>query len=119
MASIPGRVRKGSSAIVVSPLVSVKPATPSQRTLTSAPALLAWAQSKLPFEHRGRGMGIWTCAFFLGQFSSPLVVGLVRGAERPVQYAFLVLGLLGVAGAVLALVLLLRGLRAAPASLSA
>jgi hypothetical protein len=43
----------------------------------------------------------------------------VRGAERPVQYAFLVLGLLGVAGAVLALRLLLRGVRGAPASLPA
>ncbi|MDI1294494.1 MAG: MFS transporter, partial [bacterium] len=40
----------------------------------AVPALIAWAQTKLPFEHRGRGMGIWTACFFFGQFSSPFII---------------------------------------------
>lgn len=40
----------------------------------AVPMLVAWAQTKFPFEHRGRGMGIWTGAFFFGQFSSPWIV---------------------------------------------
>jgi sugar phosphate permease len=72
------------------------------------PVLIAWAQGQLAFEHRGRGMGVWTCAFFLAQFSSPLVVGLVRGSEGSVQSAFYTLGGLGLAGGVAALLLALR-----------
>ncbi len=32
------------------------------------PTLLTWAVSNLPFELRGRGAGIWTATFALGQF---------------------------------------------------
>lgn len=38
------------------------------------PALIAWALQHYRFEHRGRGMGLWGGAFFLGQFlSAPLL----------------------------------------------
>jgi MFS family permease len=42
------------------------------------PCLVAWALSSLPAEHRGRGMGLWSSSFFIGQFVSPLTVSLLR-----------------------------------------
>ncbi|RTL52442.1 MAG: MFS transporter [Rhodocyclaceae bacterium] len=38
------------------------------------PSLLVWVMRQLPFEHRGRGTGLWTASFYLGQFVCPLVV---------------------------------------------
>lgn len=73
------------------------------------PTLIAWAQSKLPFAHRGRGMGIWTATFFFGQFSSPLLVSLLRGLTGTMQGAFLVAGIVSAAGAIVLLVLLSQG----------
>lgn len=70
------------------------------------PTLIGWAQTKLPFEHRGRGMGIWTACFFFGQFSSPFIVSLVRGMAGTMQAAFLTMGLIGAAGGVLAWLLI-------------
>ncbi|UAJ11094.1 MFS transporter [Polymorphobacter megasporae] len=64
------------------------------------PTLIAWAQTKLPFEHRGRGMGVWTACFFFGQFASPLLVSIVHGVAGTMQAAFLAAGILGLIGAV-------------------
>lgn len=72
----------------------------------AVPTLVAWAQSNLPFAHRGRGMGVWTSCFFFGQFSSPLLVSLVRHAAGSMQGAFLVCGLFGLAVAVFTFVFL-------------
>lgn len=72
------------------------------------PTLIAWAQSKLPFEHRGRGMGVWTACFFFGQFASPLLVSIVRGAVVTMQSAFLAAGVLGVLCALVSVALALR-----------
>ncbi|WP_299310093.1 MFS transporter [uncultured Croceicoccus sp.] len=63
--------------------------------------LIAWAQSRLPFAHRGRGMGIWTATFFFGQFSSPLAVSALRGQLGSMQAAFAAMGLVAIAGAVI------------------
>ena len=38
------------------------------------PTLLVWAMSQLDFEIRGRGAGLWTGAFSLGQWLSPIVI---------------------------------------------
>jgi MFS family permease len=38
------------------------------------PTLLVWAMSQLHFEVRSRGAGLWTGAFSLGQFLSPIIV---------------------------------------------
>ena len=38
------------------------------------PTLLVWAMNQLHFEVRGRGAGLWTGAFSLGQWLSPLIV---------------------------------------------
>ena len=59
----------------------------------AVPALIAWAQSKFAFEHRGRGMGVWTSAFFLGQAISPIIVGTIAARIGTMQGAFLVSGL--------------------------
>jgi hypothetical protein len=41
------------------------------------PVLVTWALQHYGFEHRGRGMGMWGGAFFLGQFLSPPLVTLI------------------------------------------
>lgn len=74
----------------------------------AVPVLIAWTQNRLPYEHRGRGMGVWTSAFFFGQFSSPLLVGLIKNYTGTMQGAFLVAGLVGIVGSVIAYVLLGR-----------
>jgi len=66
------------------------------------PALIAWAQSKFGFAHRGRAMGIWTSAFFLGQAISPIIVGNVAQALGSMQSAFFAMGAIGIAAAVVA-----------------
>jgi MFS family permease len=43
------------------------------------PTLIGWSLREMPDRFRGRGMGLWTSAFFLGQFLSPFLVTLVRG----------------------------------------
>lgn len=67
----------------------------------AVPTLIAWAQSYLPFEHRGRGMGVWTSAFFLGQFASPLLVSLARTISGTMQGAFVIAGAIGMAVALI------------------
>lgn len=37
------------------------------------PNMLAWIMRHLPDEMRGRGIGFWTGAFFLGQFVAPVI----------------------------------------------
>lgn len=61
--------------------------------------IILWAQSMLPFEHRGRGMGIWTACFFFGQFSSPWLVHQTENLVGTMQGAFLAAGLVGVIAA--------------------
>lgn len=58
----------------------------------AVPMLVAWAQTKFPFEHRGRGMGLWTGAFFFGQFVSPWLVHRLNLATGTMQGAFLASG---------------------------
>jgi MFS family permease len=69
------------------------------------PALIAWAQSKFSFEHRGRGMGWWASSFFVAQFLSPAVVNLMRGAVGNLQGAFVAFGLIAALCALLACLL--------------
>ncbi len=65
----------------------------------AVPVLIAWAQSKLPYAHRGRGMGVWTATFFFGQFASPLILSVVRTGLGSMQAAFLAAGIAAVIGA--------------------
>ncbi|WP_299309121.1 MFS transporter [uncultured Croceicoccus sp.] len=66
------------------------------------PALVLWTVSHLPPEHRGRGMGIWSACFFLGQFVSPLLFSLANDLSGSVRNAFAWLGALSIAGAIAA-----------------
>jgi MFS family permease len=75
----------------------------------SVPALIAWTQTKLPFEHRGRGMGAWSTCFFLGQFSSPWFVHQLSVATGSMHGAFICAGGLALAACVVALVAAERG----------
>ena len=69
----------------------------------AVPTLIAWTQMQFPAEHRGRGIGIWSSCFFLGQFASPWVVHQISVALGTMQGAFLTAGLFGLGGAALAL----------------
>lgn len=44
------------------------------------PTLVAWAVGRIPFLSRGRSTGVWTASFFLGQFVTPLLIGVIQGA---------------------------------------
>lgn len=76
----------------------------------TVPILIAWAQGKLPYAHRGRGMGIWASCFFLGQFTSPFfVAGAKSVTGGTVQAAFLTMGIAALIGAAIALLVLAKG----------
>ncbi len=66
--------------------------------------LIFWVSRLLPPEHRGRGFGMWTCAFFAGQFVSPVVVGLVRHFTGGILPTFVAMGCIALAGAVALLI---------------
>lgn len=54
------------------------------------PVLVAWALSLFPAQYRGRGMGFWTSAFFLGQFLNPAFVSSITRFSGNVQQTFVV-----------------------------
>ena len=83
----------------------------------AVPSLIAWAQTKLPFEHRGRGMGAWTACFFFGQFSSPWLVHKLNDATGTMQGAFMAAGLIGLVLALLVFLFLDRPSRGAATKL--
>ncbi len=58
------------------------------------PVLIAWGLNSLPERFRGRGMGFWSSAFFLGQFVSPLVVTAMRSLTGSLLSAFIAFGIL-------------------------
>jgi MFS family permease len=57
------------------------------------PALLTSAMSRLAFEDRGRGTGLWMAAFFAGEFVCPLALLAVESAVGTLGGAVGVLGL--------------------------
>ncbi|MFF3205467.1 MFS transporter [Streptomyces sp. NPDC002962] len=72
------------------------------------PSLLTLALSKLDYADRGRGTGLWTGSFFIGQFVCPLVVLALTSAVGSLAGA---LGVLALAGSVAAVGLGLAGRR--------
>ena len=67
------------------------------------PTLLVWAMNGLPFEIRGRGAGMWTGAFSVGQFLSPLAVTFWSRTLGGLLPAFGALSVAAFLGAVIAL----------------
>lgn len=82
----------------------------------TVPMLIAWAQTKFPFAHRGRGMGIWTGAFFFGQFVSPWIVHKLNLATGSMQGAFLATGCVAIVVMAGAFAVALRGRSQVPAA---
>ncbi|WP_327348309.1 MFS transporter [Streptomyces europaeiscabiei] len=72
------------------------------------PAVLTSAMSRLKYEDRGRGTGLWTSAYFGGCFVCPLVLLAVESVVGTLAGA---VGLLGLATAAIALGLLVAGRR--------
>lgn len=58
------------------------------------PILLAWGQSFLPLEQRGRGMGIWATAFFSGTFVCSPLVSMVAASSGGLIPAMQVMGII-------------------------
>ncbi|MGW7051122.1 MFS transporter [Streptomyces sp. NPDC054887] len=58
------------------------------------PSLVTRAMSRLDFDDRGRGMGLWTAAFFLGEFLCPLVLLGGAGVTGSLASAVALLGVL-------------------------
>ncbi|MFF7528875.1 MFS transporter [Streptomyces bobili] len=56
------------------------------------PSLLTLAMSRLEYADRGRGIGLWTAAFFLGEFVCPLVLLGGKGALGSLASAVALLG---------------------------
>lgn len=65
------------------------------------PTLLTWATRGLAFEVRGRGTGLWTGTFSIGQFLSGLVITFVGEHAGGLSPAFIVVGITALAAAVL------------------
>ena len=64
------------------------------------PVLIGWSLRELPAQFRGRGMGWWASAFFLGQFVSPLFVSMTNTISGGLLNTFIVAGGLCIAIAV-------------------
>ena len=77
----------------------------------AVPALIFWVSRLLEPEFRGRGMGFWACAFFLGQFISPAIVGLISSRAGGILAAFSAMGCVALLGGALAVVMTRRGQR--------
>jgi MFS family permease len=77
------------------------------------PTLLTWAVGQLPFAVRGRGTGIWTATFALGQFAcNNAAVPLIMGFTGAILPTLGVLGWLCLGACALALVSPLKTPRA-------
>jgi MFS family permease len=70
------------------------------------PSLLTVAMSRLEYADRGRGTGLWTAAFFFGEFICPLIL---IGLESVVGSLAGAVGILGLASGLVAGGLLLAG----------
>lgn len=60
--------------------------------------MIFWVASLVGPAHRGRAMGVWSAAFFLGMFLSPLVVSAIRTTlQANILVPFFVLGCVAIA----------------------
>lgn len=77
------------------------------------PSLVTWVVAATHFEDRGRVTGWWTAAFFLGQFLTPILMGVLTGVTGSLPVAVGVVGIAAGVVAVLVGVGLRRGARVA------
>jgi MFS family permease len=69
------------------------------------PSMVTWAVASTRFEERGRVTGLWTAAFFFGQFLTPIIMGVITAAVGSLPVA---VGVVGIACAVAAILLAFR-----------
>jgi MFS family permease len=62
-------------------------------------SLIFWVSGLLSPEQRGRGFGVWTCAFFLGQFVSPAIAGPVETMTGSILKVFMIAAIAAFVGA--------------------
>lgn len=67
------------------------------------PNMITWTMHHLPAPMRGRGVGLWTSAFFIGQFAAPLVATALIGPAGGLGNVLVVYAAVSGAGAVAAL----------------
>ncbi len=72
------------------------------------PTLLVWAMSQLDFEIRGRGAGLWTGAFSLGQWLSPIFITFFSLRMGGLLPSFSVLGYAALVALALTVIAALR-----------
>lgn len=72
------------------------------------PSLVTWVVAATLFEDRGRVTGWWTAAFFLGQFLTPILMGLIGAAVGGLAMA---VGIVGIAAGLLAVAVALASRR--------
>ena len=58
------------------------------------PTLITWAISRLTYDQRGRGTGVFTSAIFLGEFLCPLLVLALTGATGTLPAAIAIMAVL-------------------------
>jgi MFS family permease len=58
----------------------------------TVPTLVGWSLQTLEFRYRGRGMGLWTTAFFSGQFLGPALLALMVRARADYLGAIALVG---------------------------
>lgn len=63
------------------------------------PNMLTWTVRLLPASVRGRGTGIWTGAFFLGQFAAPIIAGMLSAPLGNLKDLLVLYAVLTIAGA--------------------
>lgn len=68
------------------------------------PTLLSWTMRILPPVFRGRGTGIWTGTFFLGQFLAPVIAVSLEVALGGLGNLLAVYGVLALIGAIVAFI---------------
>lgn len=65
------------------------------------PNMLTWTVRQLPPAVRGRGTGIWTGAFFLGQFAAPIVSGAMGAALEGLRSVLTLYAVVALVGALI------------------
>ncbi|MBN9190940.1 MAG: MFS transporter [Microbacterium sp.] len=68
------------------------------------PSLLMWVVATTEFAERGRVTGWWTAAFFLGEFLTPILMGILGGVTGVLSVG---VGVVGIAAAVVAVLVAL------------
>lgn len=72
------------------------------------PTLVTWAITRLSYEQRGRGTGLWTAALFFGEFITPLIVLALTALTGGLGLAIAVIGVLSLIAMIIMRVVLVR-----------